>query len=96
MYQIYGHQKKYRQILENDKPGKPMDEKIFNYFMTRNYNYLFRKYYLNDKVFLIEGKYEIIDLFRTFNEEIKRRKESIYKFDDEEKKVEKIKNFIDI
>ena len=95
MYQIFGHEKKYRQILENAKPVKPMDEKIFNYFMTRNYNYLFRKYYLNDNVFLIEGKYEIIDLFRTFNEEIKRRKESIYKFDDEKKKVEKIKNFID-
>ena len=95
IYQIFSSNEDYKKILEETEPANPEDKKIFNYFLTRTFNYLFQKYYLNDRVFLIEGKKETITLFRTFSEEKKRRKEKVYELDNEEKKEEKIKNFID-
>ena len=95
MYQIFAYKDDYKKILENAEPNKPEDEKKFNYFLTRNFEELFKEYYNNNKNFLIEGKYETIDLFRTFREEIKRRKEKVYELDDEKKKEEKINNFIE-
>ena len=95
IYQIFSSNEDYKNILEETEPANPEDKKIFNYFLTRTFNYLFQKYYLNDRVFLIEGKKETITLFRTFSEEKKRRKEKVYELDNEEKKEEKIKNFID-
>ena len=95
IYQIFGSNEDYKKILEETEPANPENKKIFNYFLTRTFNYLFQKYYLNDRVFLIEGKKETITSFRTFSEEKKRRKEKVYELDNEEKKEEKIKNFIE-
>ena len=85
IYQIFSSNEDYKNILEETEPANPEDKKIFNYFLTRTFNYLFQKYYLNDRVFLIEGKKETITLFRTFSEEKKRRKEKVYELDNEEK-----------
>ena len=95
MYQIFGSNEDYKKILENAEPVKSEDEKKFNYFLTRTFEELFKEYYNNNRNFLIEGKYETIDLFRTFSEEIKRRKEKVYESDDGKKKEEKINNFIE-
>ena len=96
IYQILCSDEDYREILIKAKPANPENEKKFNYFLTSTYNDLFQKYYNSkDKVFSIEGKEETITLFRTFKEEIKRRKEIVYKSGNEAEKEKKIKNFID-
>ena len=91
LYQILGYNAEYRKILRN---AKPKNEEKFNYFLSRNFGFLFEKYFLNDRKFNINGKEEPVEEFKTINYEIKRRREKVYIKDDEITRKEKINNFI--
>ena len=68
-YQIICFGEGNKEILEEAK-GK--NEKIFNYFCSREYKFLLKKCYDNDKHFNIDGKDELIEEFITF-EELKKK-----------------------
>jgi hypothetical protein len=91
LYQILGYNKDYRKILRN---AKPKNAEIFNYFLSRNFGFLFEKYFLNDRKFEINGKEESVKEFKTLKDELKRRREKVYNEDDENTRKEKINNFI--
>jgi len=91
LYQILGYNEDFRKILRN---AKPKNAEIFNYFLSRNFGFLFEKYFLNERKFKINGKEESIEEFKTLKDEIKRRREKVYNEDDENTRKEKINNFI--
>ena len=90
LYQVLGYKKKYRKILR--KAGNK--NKRFYYFLTRQFGFLFEKYFLNSRTFIIEGKEVYVKEFKTLNDEIKRRREKVYEKDDEFTRNKKIDNFI--
>ena len=65
LYQIICFGENNKKILEN---AKPENEKIYNYFLSREYKFLLKKYYDNDKNFNIDGKDVKIEDFKTFEE----------------------------
>ena len=91
LYQILGYNKENRKILRN---AKPKNAEIFNYFLSRNFGFLFEKYFLNERKFKINGKEVSVEEFKTLKDEVKRRREKIYNEDDENTRKEKINNFI--
>ena len=90
LYQVLGYKKKYRKILRKAEPKT----KWFYYFLTRQFGFLFEKYFLNSRTFIIEGKEVYVKEFKTLNDEIKRRREKVYEKDDEFTRNKKINNFI--
>jgi hypothetical protein len=90
LYQVLGYKKKYRKILRKAENKN----KRFYYFLTRQFGFLFEKYFLNSRTFIIEGKEVYVKEFKTLNDEIKRRREKVYEEDDELTRNKKINNFI--
>jgi len=91
LYQILGYKEEYRKILEN---AKPEDAEKFNYFLSSNFGFLFDKYFLNDRMFKINGKEEEVLDFKTLKDEIKRRRKHEYKEYEEKEREERINIFI--
>ena len=89
-----GEEQEYnKKKLEN---ANPENEKYFNYFLTREYKYLYSQYYQKKRVFNIEGNYEIIDDFKTFDEVLAYREKKYYKNDSAGEKLKKIEKFKNI
>ena len=84
MYQILGFKKDedkdYKKILEEAKFDNLEDEKIFNYFLTSKYGDLYKKYYTNDRKFLIGGEEKTIKHFKIYEEALKSKRKNIYGF----------------
>lgn len=90
LYQVLGYKKKYRKIL---RKAENKNKRLY-YFLTRQFGFLFEKYFLNSRTFIIEGKEVYVKEFKTLNDEIKRRREKVYEEDDELTRNKKINNFI--
>ena len=60
----------------------------------RQFGFLFEKYFLNSRTFIIEGKEVYVKEFKTLNDKIKRMREKVYEEDDELTRNKKINNFI--
>jgi len=90
LYQVLNYQDKYRDILIK---AEPKNERFY-YFLTRQFGFLFEKYFLNSRTFIIGGKEVYVKEFKTLNDEIKRRREKVYEKDDELTRNKKIDNFI--
>jgi hypothetical protein len=73
-------EKDYKKILEEAKPDNLEDEKIFNYFLTSKYGDLYKKYYTNDRKFLIGGEEKTIKHFKIYEEALKSKRKNIYGF----------------
>ena len=93
LYQVLNYKDKYRDILIKAKP-KTKQKARFYYFLTRPFRFLFEKYFLNSRTFIIGGKEVYVKEFKTLNDEIKRRREKVYEKDDEFTRNKKIDNFI--
>ena len=70
--------------------AKPINKNYFNYFLSRNYKFLLRKFYFKRKIFKIKGKKVLFGIFKNFQDkkkekecysskEFKREKENVLK-----------------
>ena len=94
VYQILGFKEDYRELIEKDAKPEEENKKVFNFFMTRSFGFLFEKYFLNDNCFEIEGKNETFEKFKTLKDEIERRRIKVYNNYDKDEREERIGNFI--
>ena len=57
-----------KEILENAQPTDEKNQKLFDYFLTREYKFLLYKYYNNDNGFSINGELINVSNFKTIDE----------------------------
>lgn len=98
IYQILCTDKKDKNktILENAEPKNERNKKLFYYFLTRTFGFIFQNYYENNKEFNIDGQIEYVHDFITLKKIIQKRIETIYKKYTEERRNKKIEEFRNI
>ena len=93
LYQMLCNDKKRKnkEILDNAHPN---DGLLYNYFLTRNYRFLYYHYYDCNKLFHINEKYITVDSFPTFDTVLEERIKRYYNNLEEDQKEKKIEEFI--
>ena len=88
--EIFCFNKENKRIIEE---AIPLNEVLFNYALETEYEFLFYKYFINCKIFIINEKKEVIQDFKTIND-IVEKMESEYFHYEWDYKEEKINKFI--